>query len=116
MTLILKEPRYKHQKQALALKLLPEDEKESGYAKFAIGLVESWNYTGEDGGVLPIAPESFEELRIADIDELTDAINEALFPTTPKKTNGDLSPSTSTPSKAKRAGKGMSPTGSTTLS
>lgn len=113
MTLKLKEPRYKHQKQALALKNLPEDQREKAFADFVVGLVESWDYTGEDGAVLPIIPESFDELLVADIDKLSDAINEAVFPSKVKKTNAAPLPSGSTPSKAEKRVRGKSPNGST---
>lgn len=112
MAVTLKDIRHKHQARAKEIFLI-EDEarRELAFEEFAISLVERWDYTGEDGRILAIEPASFAELKISDIDELSDTINDVLFPPKVKKMNDAKSSSTSTPSKTKKVEKEKSRNG-----
>lgn len=110
--IIIKDIRHKHQVRAKELFRIEDTvSREVAFEEFAVSLVEKWDYTGEDGKILPIEPASFAELKIADIDELSETISEVLFPPAVKKTSNSKSPSTSTPSKRTKRGRGKSQNG-----
>jgi len=93
MSVTLADIRLKHQKIAKSLKDIPDgDERDAAFADFAVSLVKSWDYTGEDGEILPIEGGSIAELKLVDFEEFSELLQDSLFPKVP---NGNAVPSSS---------------------
>ena len=103
--------KYKHFRQAKAL--IEQDASEEEHFAFVIQMVDEWDFKDADTGeALPPVMASMDELSIDQFNKVMELFNEKMFSvTTVKKTTGEPSSSTSSPSSKVENQEETSPTG-----